>query len=94
MKKILIGMSVLLLAGCARNIEEAKRCAPDAAKAMGFELAGYTGYNLTVIYGGLVWYNLKKVPDNGIVYEAAFSPWGGECHVYNLRAIDAIKPTL
>lgn len=90
--KIALLVLLTLLTGCARNIEEAKQCAPEAAKEMGFKISGYTGYNLSLIYGGLVWYNLEKIPDNGIIYEAAFSPWGGECHVYNLRAIDAIKP--
>lgn len=83
---------VFVITGCARNVDEAKRCAPIAAKEMGFEITGYTGYNMNLTYGGLVWYNLRKIPDNGIMYEAAFSPWAGECHVYDLRAIDAIKP--
>lgn len=92
MKNIALMIILLSLVGCARNVDEGKACAPAAAEAMGYRLDGYTGYNLSLIYGGLVWFNLKKVPDNGITYEAAFSPWNGECHVYNLRAIDAIKP--
>lgn len=92
MKKILLGVMMVLIGGCTRNVGEAKRCAPGAAKGMGFEIVGYEGYKWNMAYGGFAWYVLRKVPDNGVLYEAEFSPWGGECHVYGLKAIDAIKP--
>ena len=92
MKTIVILMMCVVLGGCGRNIEEAKRCGPVLAKQQGFEVVGYQGYNLSVIYGGLVWYTMRRVPDNGITYQAAFSPWFGECMMYSLEATDAIKP--
>lgn len=92
MKQIAFIALALMATGCARNVDEAKACAPKAFQEMGYEIIGYQGYNLSLIYGGLVWYNLRKVPDNGITYEAAVSPWAGECHVYGLKALDAIKP--
>lgn len=92
MKHIALILAILLLAGCSRNVDEAKACAPAAVRQMGFEIIGYEGYTLDLIYGGFAWYTLKRIPDNGIIYGAAVSPWAGECHVYKLRAVDAIKP--
>lgn len=92
MKTILTLVAALAISGCTRNIDKAKECAPSAAKQMGFEIVGYEGYELSLIYGGLAWYTMKKVPDNGVIYDAAFAPWSSECHVYSLQAIDAIKP--
>lgn len=91
MKYAMILLAVFI-SGCARNIDAAKQCAPEALRGVGYEIIGYEGYNLSLIYGGLVWYTLRRIPDNGIIYEAAVSPWAGECHVYNLEAVDAIKP--
>jgi len=89
---VVAAMIVAICFASGRNVEGGIACAPGKAKEMGFELAGYTGYNLSPILGGMVWYNLRKVPDNGIVYEAAFAPWKGVCMVYDMRALDAIKP--
>jgi hypothetical protein len=92
---VLVGCIAVIGAICiasGRNVDGGIACAPEKAKEMGFELAGYTGYNLQPILGGMAWYNLRKIPDNGIVYEAAFAPWKGVCMVYSLRALDAIKP--
>ena len=71
---------------------EAKRCGPVLAKQQGFEVVGYQGYNLSVIYGGLVWYTMRESLTTGSPIKPRFSPWFGECMMYNLEATDAIKP--
>jgi hypothetical protein len=44
-------------------------------------------------YGGAcVFYTLKKIPDNGILYEGCLQRWGDELHLYELQAVDAINP--
>lgn len=90
--KGLLLLALLALAGCARNVERLKQCAPDVARDNGFELAGYAGYNLRPIFGGDVWYRLKPIHDNGIVYYGSFIIWNGECQLNTIRAIDAIAP--
>jgi hypothetical protein len=75
-----------------RNVEAAKRCAPALLRQQGFDIVGYQGFETNVVYGGFAWYSLKKIPDNGIFYEASVSPWFGECMFYSLKAKDAIKP--
>jgi hypothetical protein len=67
-----------------------KEHAPEAAKQLGYEIIGYEGYTWSAFYGGMVWYTLRQT--NGITYEGAFTRWGEEVHVYDLKAIDAIKP--
>lgn len=79
------------------NVEYVKEHAAATFDQSGFEIIGYQGYQMGGIigktYGGAnVWYNLKRKPDNGIVYEAALQRWGDEIHIYNLKALDAIKP--
>lgn len=78
---------------CTRNVPAAKACAPEAIRQAGFEIVGYEGYQVSIFYGGFSWYTIRRVPDNGIIYEVAVSPWNGECHLYNFKAIDAIKPS-
>ena len=79
--------------GCARNVPWVKDHAPEAAKQLGYEIVGYEGYQWSAVFGGMVWYTLRRIPeDNGIIYHAGFTKWGGEVHIYNLEAVDAIKP--
>jgi len=64
----------------------------------GFEVVGYQGYEWKYLgfgstYGGAcVWYTIKKTSDDKITYEGCLYRWGDEIHIYNLQAIDAIKP--
>jgi hypothetical protein len=81
-----------LLSGCSRNVDDAKACAPAAFKQAGFDVIGYHGYQLSAIYGGFVWYSLDRIPSNGIIYEGAAATWFDECHLYSIKALDAIKP--
>lgn len=93
-KIILVGIALGMLCnvGCTRHMAESKACGPTTARENGFEVIGYQGYNISLIYGAMAWYTMRKIPDNGITYEAAFAPWYGECQMYNEKALDAIKP--
>lgn len=87
---IAVFSSALLWSGCARNKSWVMEKAPDAAKQNGFEIIGYQGYTWNALHGGFFWYTLRH--PSGITYEAAFAKWGDEVHIYNLKALDAIKP--
>ena len=90
---ILIVFSV----GTSGNLEHVKDQAEERFTELNYEIARYDGYQWGLWgyndYGGAhVWYLLKKVPDNGILYSAYLQRWGDEIHLYELEAIDAIKP--
>lgn len=91
------GSALLLavaLSGCsAQYVDRIKTAAPKTFEQAGFEIIGYEGYEWTGFgrWGGCVWYTLKKQPDTGTTYHGCVSKWGNEYHIYNLRAIDAIR---
>ena len=88
---------VFCLIPTALNKESVKENSARVFESNQFEVIGYQGYSFRPFgwfgYGGAhVWYTLKKIPDNGILYEASLQRWGDEYHIYNLKAKDAIKP--
>ena len=90
---------LLLCSGCGwGNKDAVKNNAVAVFKQAGFTIVGYEGYQLgmgiplTSFGGADVWYIVKKIPDNGIIYHAAIQRWGDEYHIYSLRAVDAIQP--
>jgi hypothetical protein len=101
MKKLFMVLIVFCtLFGCSSgNLEDIKEKAPEIWEQHGFSIVGYQGYQWGPLgtfgstYGGAeVWYTLKRVPDNGILYEGALGRWGTEYHIYRLSAKDAIRP--
>jgi hypothetical protein len=84
--------------GCTSgNAEWVKDHATEYFKESGFQVVGYQGWNMrgqiAPHYGGAcVFYTLKKIPDNGILYEGCLQRWGDELHLYELQAVDAINP--
>lgn len=100
MKKIVFTVLALAIAatGCSSaNKDDVKANAPEVFAKRGFQIVAYEGYTFGAHvgpgYGGAnVWYVIKRVPDNGIIYHAYVSKWGDEYHIYGLKAIDAIKP--
>ncbi|MFA7287242.1 MAG: membrane lipoprotein lipid attachment site-containing protein [Melioribacteraceae bacterium] len=103
MKKIILFVllvGVLMLSGCSSsNLENVKGNAEGVWGQAGFKIIGYEGYQYGFTfpvnwnYGGAhVWYVVNKVPDNGITYLGCLQRWGNEYHIYNLKAVDAIKP--
>ena len=91
--------ALLILTGCARNIDYVKARAAETWRQQGFEIIGYEGYEwggLPVVGwskgGACVWYTLKRTKDNGIIYDGCLERWGDEIHAYNTKALDAIKP--
>ena len=85
----------LLLAtkGCnSNNLEYVKKHGPDKWRSIGFEIAGYDGYQRRLGYGtyggAQVWWYLKRVPDTGLLYNGYIERWGDELHVYNLKPLE------
>lgn len=80
------------------NLDAIKDNAENVWENNGFRVIGYQGYQwghlgCGTYYGGAtVWYTLKKISDDKVTYEGAIRRWGKEYHIYNLSAIDAIKP--
>jgi hypothetical protein len=89
---VLLAAGLMFSSGCSRNIDEVKQNAEQVFEENGFKIVGYEGYKLNLIMGGVVWYTIKKSNDNGITYQGCIAKWFDEYHLYNLRAIDAIKP--
>lgn len=93
-----LGFLIGVHPGCTSgNVEWVRAHAVETFKAQGFDIVGDEGWNMrgqiAPRYGGAcVWYVLRKIPDNGITYEACLQRWGDEAHQYSLHAIDAIKP--
>lgn len=91
-----------LVGGCIYkgydDIDYIKERAEQRWEEQGFEVVGYDGYSMGTGYvftdygSAHVWYRLKRVPDNGIMYSGSLKRWGDELHVYNIEAVDAIKP--
>src|SRR5262245_42910954 len=105
MRWVVVGLLVMaFVVSCAvsgissRNLAYVEARAAPAWKQQGFEIIGYEGFNMRGppfggVYGGAcVWYTLKRIPDNGIIYEGCLQRWGDEIHAYEIRAMDAIKP--
>ena len=96
--KLTLIAAALFLTGCsAGNLEYIKDNAIETFDSRGFEVTGYEGYlwglgGINSYGGAKVWYQLRKVQDNDIIYTAYLWRWGEEIHMYNLSAVDAIKP--
>jgi hypothetical protein len=88
----LLAAGLMFSSGCSRNVDEVKQHSEQVFENNGFKIIGYQGYKLSLIFGGIVWYTIKKSNDNGITYDAGIAKWGDEYHLYNLKAIDAISP--
>lgn len=101
-KQLLKNASVLVIAclcwlgitGCARNVDYVKEQAPEIWQNSGFQITAYEGYEWCVFFGGRVWYQLERTEKDGIIYRAFLvkRPFVDEIHIYNLEAINAIKP--
>ena len=99
MKRLVLVLMILMMVGCGYgNLDYVKDGASERWEQVGLSVIGYDGYEWQFVlpfttYGGAaVWYKLRKTPDNGILYEGALQRWGNEIHIYNVKAIDAIKP--
>lgn len=99
---IFFGIIVVFLLSCAIggswNREWVMERAPEKWAKQGFEIVDYEGYQFhygipfSGFGGAKVWYELRKVPDNGITYTGALIRWGDEVQVYGPDALDAIRP--
>ncbi len=82
-------LTIQCVAGSYWAVPSVKANAEQVFIDNGFQVVGYHGYEMYWPCGGAVWYTLKK---GDITYQAAIVRWFNEYHLYNLRAIDAIKP--
>lgn len=91
---ILTAISVLFLLHSDKHVPTIKTHATETWAKNGFEIVGCEGYQWGAFdtYGGKVWYLVRRVPDTGVLYSGCLTKWGDEFHIYNLKAIDAIKP--
>ena len=78
--------------GGFRNVGTTKHAAKTTWINSGLEIVGYEGYQWNLISGGDVWYILQRTNDTSVTYNGRLSKWGNEFHIYNLKAIDAIRP--
>ncbi len=93
----LIAICAFAISACGSwNVDYVKERSEDTWKSLGFQVVGYDGFlwstGIGPYGGGDVWYVLKRIPDNGILYGGYLERWGDEVHMYSLRAYDAIKP--
>ena len=96
--KLLSGLTIVLAcligSGCTRNVDYVKEQAPEFWRSAGYEITAYEGYEWSVFFGGKIWYQLERTKSDGIIYRAFLvkRPCVDEIHIYNLEAINAIKP--
>lgn len=88
----------ILIGGCSyQNLDSVKENAEKTMADSGYTITAYQGYQMgmgvpfTTYGGAFVWYEMEN--GNGIKYQAAIKRWGDEYHIYNLSAVDAIRPT-
>jgi hypothetical protein len=74
------------------NVEKSKSAVSKVWEAAGYKIVGCEGYQIAPSQGSSVWYIVRRIGDNSITYRGALTKWGDEYHIYNLRAIDALKP--
>lgn len=75
-------LTLLLLSGCARNVDWVKVRAATRWKEVGYSVVAYEGYQWSPLCGGNVWYSLKREDSPGIIYTGYLCKWGDELHVY------------
>ncbi len=85
-----VGYSIV---GSSANLEYVKEHSEQTASDKGLTIVGYEGWRRS-FKGARVWYHFNRVPENGILYSGAFQkrPFSDEIHLFNFKAIDAIKP--
>ena len=106
---LVIGLCVVLWMTLrnSNNLDYVKQHGPATWQSVGFEPIGYEGYQYGAgvgTYGGAnVWWTLRRVPDNGLLYNGYLQRWGNELHVYSIRTVErgsllpaktATKPTV
>ena len=91
MRKFLYWLLVVipLLSGCSTSgVDYIKERANARFNEIGFEVIGYHGYKMCLKVpftnkgGACVWYELKRIPDNGVRYSAYLYRWNDELHIY------------
>lgn len=93
MKRVLF-LSLFLVGCSAHRVEDIRKRAPEFLNQRSLEIVAEQGfqYGGAPCFGGRVWYTLRRIPDNGILYEGYVCRWGDELQLYSFAAVDAIKP--
>ncbi len=94
MKKVLliVGLLLITLTSCYRDIEGIKKKAPEFLKERGYEIISYDGYesNLSMGFnGGFAAYQVKD--NKGFVYTLEICEWDGEYQIYNQKCLNALS---
>lgn len=90
--------AVFSLFGSPGNLDYVRAHGEARWRQVGFEPLGYQGHQWGLggygsDYGGAkVWWELRKIPDNGITYSGYLKRWGDSLEVYGPIARDAIQP--
>jgi len=87
MNKLILGMILLGLTGCARNVSYVKSHADARWKELGYQVVSYEGYNWSLLCGGDVWYSLKRADSPGALYSGYLCKWGDELQLYGPRVV-------
>ena len=81
---IVIGIFFLYVVG-DRDVEFVKNNSAVELERLGYENCVYEGYQLSIIYGGKVWYQCEK---RGFLYDFFLMEWNRELHLYNITLLE------
>jgi hypothetical protein len=81
-----------LVYGCSpKNVDFVKAGMTEKWRRQGYQCMDYDGWTAGFgigHYGGShVWCRLKRIPDDGILYDGWIERWGDELHVYGPTAV-------
>lgn len=90
---VLVGLLGYAIVGSNANLEYVKTHAEVTAADQRLKIVGYEGWQRG-FKGAQVYYHFERVPANGILYQGCFQkrPFTDEIHLFNFKALDAIKP--
>jgi hypothetical protein len=90
---LVLSLISFLVYGCVpKNIEYVKERHVEKWRKQGFECIDYDGwtggFGVGPYGGSAVWCRLRRIPDNGVIYDGYIQRWGDELHVYGPKPVD------
>lgn len=90
MKRVLFVVLLLsVVVGCTRNVSYVKDAAESRLSNSGYTIVAYEGYQWSLFFGGLVWYQVTRSNPN-IRYTCCLAKRGNEIMVANVELIDKV----